>query len=227
MAEPDTVTVWRLALPSGTPPDRWKRLLSGDERQRADACSHPAASARFVGCRAALRLLLGDRLGLPPDQIGLTQGPHGKPLLADSESGLAFNLSHTENWALIALGHNAALGIDLEAHRTLPLDRLADRVLAPSERDWWERVPAPQKEAAFFRLWTRKEAFAKAVGRGIALGLQHIVFGPEGDLAAVPEGCGTPREWQVQDLTVADGYSAAVSARRPLGAVQLRDFVLP
>ena len=118
--------------------------------------------------RAALRQVLGHCLGLPPLAIGLEEGHHGKPRLAASLPRLEFNVSHSGQLALIALGRTP-LGIDLE-HLDRPLDwrELAPACCHPDELPALRRMPDPDGHRQFLRLWTLREAYVKGTGEGLS-----------------------------------------------------------
>lgn len=218
-------TVWRLPLLDAPDDAYLAPLLEPAERQRAEQYRNAAARRRFLICRAALRLLLAERLRTKPAALRLIADGHGKPHLAGQPPGVSFNLSHTDGLALIALADGRPLGVDVEVFRPArSLDAIARRCFAPTEFARWQAMPQERRMAAFFTLWTRKEAFAKAVGKGIAIGLEGIAFDAEGALVAVPAECGTAEDWRVLDLAVSEGYSATVAMGGPAGEVASKDF---
>lgn len=222
------VSVWRLPLTGGPDENRLLSLLEPAEWQRAQRYGSSGARRRFLLCRAALRCLLAERLNAAPDLLRLVADPYGKPHLADRPAGLSFNLSHTNDLALIALSNGPLLGVDVEAWRPArSLRGIAQRCFAKQEFERWQSLAETEQVPAFFSLWTRKEAFAKAVGRGIALGLERIVFNESGQLAELPPDCGAIGDWWVRDLDAGDGYSAAVAVEDAGAGIDLRDFKAP
>lgn len=116
----------------------------------------------------------------------ILRGEHGKPYLADHRA--AFNLSHSGDWAVCAVGA-CAVGIDLERLRDFPrYRRVAKRYFSPSEKE-------PPDLATFFRLWVEKEAYMKLCGRGLPFGMDTVVS-ERCHLAAIP---------------IADGYDCALA----------------
>jgi 4'-phosphopantetheinyl transferase len=146
------------------------RLPPADAR-RAERIGHPAVRRRFVVCQTALRSILADYLALDPAELCFSEGPWGKPALAGPEaaSGLAFNLTHSGALALLAVTRHREVGVDLELLRPLPdAQDLAERFFSAPERDDLRRVAGTDAEAlTFFNCWTRKEAYIKALGRGM------------------------------------------------------------
>ena len=122
-----------------------------------------------VDARAALRLILGDRLGVAPKRLRFVKGEHGKP--AVEGQAVAFNLSHSGDLAVIAVADAGDLGVDVEdLGRSRNVDRLARRVLTGPERDRLDRATGPDDRARWFlRCWTAKEAVAKAFGAGLGI----------------------------------------------------------
>jgi len=159
--------------------------LQPQEQAHADRLKLPAVRQRFVATRILLRSILGRYLGIAPEAVHFEQNEYGKPRLAGTEPdrGLVFNVSHTADQLAVALGFETRLGVDIEYWRTIDdCAALASRCLAPTELLHWHSLPETDRLPAFFRIWTLKEAFCKAVGRGLALGLECCVF----DLSVMP-----------------------------------------
>lgn len=196
------------------PPDleALSAVLSPEERERVDRMAHPDLRRRRILCRHALRVALGARLGVCAEQVPLRNGPHGKPYLetgipdGNAEGRLHFNLSHTDHLALLAIG-NRELGVDLEELErvgSMEIGPVAHRFFAPEERAALRsRAPGVPRDTEFLRIWTRKEALIKAVGRGLHCPLDTFAVptGPlpaEGSEVACPEG--TTRRWRLLDV---------------------------
>lgn len=215
----DAVHIWRASLEVS---DADNRLLWGvlDETEQDRARRFLSARHRryFVACRGQLRRLLAQYLAIAPDAIRFTVGEFGKPRLLNSrpDQGLVFNVSHSEACALIAVGFERMLGVDIECWRDLSnMEAMVDRYLSAGEQQHWLSLPLDRRTSCFYAFWTRKESFVKAVGRGISLGLQRCVIErkPLLGFVQVPEGCGAPGEWSLLDLPAGDRMSAAVSVR--------------
>jgi len=151
---------------------RLRSLLSAEEAVRVDRFVRGDLTRRSLVCRGVLRQVLGGVLQMPAEGIRLTTGPHGKPEIApDQRAGVEFNVSHSRDTALIAVGRRT-LGVDLEAiDDQTPRDDLARRFFSEREcRDYFS-LPADYRREAFYRLWTCKEAYIKATGEGLSLPL--------------------------------------------------------
>ncbi|HEX5611275.1 MAG TPA: 4'-phosphopantetheinyl transferase superfamily protein [Burkholderiales bacterium] len=146
-------------------------LLLDDEVERANRFLVEKERNRFIVARATLRRLLAERLGVSPRAVRLARGTHGKPALAWplSESGLHFNVSHSQNLAAYAFSHGREIGIDVEAVRPMPdAEDVARRFFSRNERTAFFSLDPVDRCLAFFHCWTRKEAFIKAIGDGLS-----------------------------------------------------------
>jgi 4'-phosphopantetheinyl transferase len=144
--------------------------LNGEERARCLRYRQPADRIRFATTRVTLRRMLAERLRMPLDEIKLDIDCFGKPRLANSDA-LFFNLSHSGNFALIALSAHRPVGVDIEAASTTLDSNSIHASLTPDERRYCE-TSADTK--AFFRIWSGKEAVLKAWGVGIAKHLPSV-----------------------------------------------------
>ena len=222
------VHIWYidLAVDAGTV-GRLTRDLSKDERARAGRFRFDHDARRFVVARSGLRALLGRYLRLDPGDVAFTYLAHGKPALDGVHSIMSFNLSHSGEVAVVAAGWDRAVGVDVELRRPLPdLSALAARSFAPRELAVLEALPEAERPTAFFRCWTRKEAFIKATGQGLAQPLDAFVvsLAPEeparfldieGDPAALAR-------WTLYDLQPPTGYAGALAVEGPVGALHAR-----
>jgi 4'-phosphopantetheinyl transferase len=171
---------------------------------------------RYVVSHGKLRVLLSRYLNISPENLRFARHKLGKPYLLDAgdqPNGLQFNLSHSSDSMLVGVG-GMPLGIDIEVwDQRHDLVCLAEEILAPRERSYWDTLPSDQQVAAFYRYWTRKESLVKAVGCGIGVGLNRIVTSITGEKAflALPEACQNTTDWRVFDLELMDGVSAALT----------------
>ena len=142
-------------------------LLDPDERSRAARFVREIDRARFVARRAATRRIIGAAADLAPGELRWRREPDGRPVLDGRP--LSFSVSHSGDLLVVALAVAGPVGVDAERMRELPnLDGLARVALSPSEWLAWQTVPRAQRAVAFLRHWTAKEAFLKALGRGLA-----------------------------------------------------------
>lgn len=215
--QPHEVHVWRGRLDRPQPElTRWWALLSNDERQRANRYHFERDRRRFIVGRGLLRLLLSRYLYLPPEQIELAYNAYGKPEIAprSNQTPLSFNLSHSQDLALFAIADGRPVGVDLEYMRAdLADEQIAARFFAPAEVEALRAQPEGQRVAAFFRCWTRKEAFIKARGEGLSLPLDQFEVSLDPDTAALLRTA-DPAEaerWRLEPLAPAPDYAAAIA----------------
>ena len=172
---------------------------------------------RFIVGRAMLRGLLAEYAGLSPAQVEFAYGPAGKPVLASMPaSPIHFNLAHCENIAVAAFTREGVIGVDVERVRLLEdAEELVRRFFSPRESAAFTRLAPEQKPAAFFNLWTRKEAWLKACGEGIAhsLHLVEVTFlpGEPAHLLRLPEHFGKSEAWKLRAFEAAPGFVAAAA----------------
>jgi 4'-phosphopantetheinyl transferase len=222
----DDVHVWSLRLDETVEAGREAELLSADELERAGRFRFEPDRNAFIRARAGLRRILSCYTGSHAAELQFAYGPHGKPLLrvpvpADS---LAFNLSHSNHAALVAVGVDRPLGVDIEFMRSFPdLDGLAEKIFSQRELQAFRSLKTAERVAAFFRAWTRKEAFVKALGLGFSMPVTEVevTFGPKQRASVVRLHGQTEaaREWTLRDLPVLEDYVGALAIQGPLRRV--------
>ena len=191
---------------------KYWNALSGEERSKANRLKNDAVRNRFILTSGKLRHKLAEFTGEQPQDIKLARQAHGKPFMAE-HGEIVFNLSHTADKMIIAVGYKCQLGVDIEVWKSrTDFSGLARKCMDPQEIKDWQALPEGAKLPEFYRIWTRKEAFVKAVGRGIALGLRQCVVSREnpGSFDSVPASCGSASDWKVMDLDLETGISGAV-----------------
>src|SRR5262245_7835244 len=123
-------------------------LLSPDERARAGRFHFEQHRRRFTACRRLLRIELGKELGIDPADVSFSYGPFGKPALAEA-SAICFNVSHSGAYALLAIGRDGDIGIDIEEMRPIgDLERLAETVFSPFEQETLLSLPPLERPQA-------------------------------------------------------------------------------
>jgi 4'-phosphopantetheinyl transferase len=200
----DQVHVWsaRLLHP-GFDPAAALATLSEGERQRARLFHFERDRKNFIARRSLLRVILGRYLGEEPSQVSLAQEERGKPRLngADGAPALHFNFSHSHNLALLAVGRLAPLGVDVEKIRPMPeMSEIAATFASAGEKARLAEAGPEQRLEVFFSVWTRKEAWLKATGEGIAGELGRM------DCSQSPPG------WTFYTLSPAPGFVGALAA---------------
>lgn len=148
------------------------RLLDDEERGRSEGFRYPRHRRQFVLCRAAVRSILCDRLGCENEELAFRALEHGKPLavLKGKPAPISFNTSHSGSHGLITLANDGRLGVDVEERcEQRDLDAIIGDVFTGPEQADLASVTGPCKLHMFYKLWTIKEAFIKAMGTGLSL----------------------------------------------------------
>jgi len=196
--------------------DRMIHVLDSGERTRADRFRVPDARDRFVAAHIMLRIVIGRAVGLPPQRLQIGTRARGKPSLRNMNGspGQFFNLSHSGDVAVVAVA-TSELGVDVEAHRHVAnAERLAKRFFSESEQRWLSRQSRDKYEAAFFSIWTCKEAYLKAIGVGIAMPLRAIEIDPERPaIAAISNDPHTAAQWSMLRANLPLAAECAVAIR--------------
>lgn len=195
--------------------------LSGVERDRGNRFVFDRDRRRFIVARAQLRQLLGARLDVHPEAVELVYGTRGKPALARrfADSGLCFNVSHSDDVAVYAFSRDREVGIDVESVRVIhDADDIAARFFSRRENEVYRALDPRDKPLGFFSCWTRKEAFIKALGDGLYYPLDRFdVSLAPGDPAKILRVERTPGEecgWCLSSFSPAPGFVAAVVTKR-------------
>jgi 4'-phosphopantetheinyl transferase len=175
----DQVDLWTVSLSVGG--ERYERLartLSSDEQSRADRFKFDRDRRRFVIGRGALREILASYLERAPDAIQFAYGPHGKPMLADAATAgnLEFNASGSDELAVCAVTAGRSVGVDIEFCRPIADKDVPNQCLTAAERAALNALEPARRPAAFYRLWTLKEAFLKAAGDGLSRPMDTVEF---------------------------------------------------
>ncbi len=215
------VHVWRIAMdPPRAPLASMTLLLGKDERTRAAQFASQGARRRFIVSHAATRQIVSRYLDEPPNEIRVTADSRGKPALAGTTGApdIRFNLSHSGELALLAVGIGRDVGVDLELIRPVAAWRIiAGRYFSASENQELAELPAEEAAVAFLRGWTRKEALAKASGEGISTRWTGFTMSLEvqapPSVVAVAPGAGAGMCITLCPLDADPEYIAAVAVR--------------
>lgn len=219
--DPAQVHVWRISLARLVP--QFAELASSlpeDERARAARFRFPVHRNRFIAAHRALRAILAHYLRTTAAALRFQYSGHGKPSLASGVSGLDlhFNLSHSNELALVGVTLGRDIGVDIEQVRPefAGLD-IAQRFFAPGEVAALRALPEPERASAFFRCWTRKEAFVKARGEGLSLPLDRFEVSLQPGVPAALLRAELERDeasrWEIADVAPGAGYAGAVAVR--------------
>jgi 4'-phosphopantetheinyl transferase len=215
------IHVWRMRIA----PDQfgaWQSrtaTLSQEEQARAERFRFEHDRIAFQSAHIQLRAVLSRYASAAPAALTFTHNTNGKPAL--QSSGLQFNLSHAGDWALCAVCITQPIGVDIERIRPMPdRDDVAAQVFTPQERATLHGGD-DERDRAFFRLWTAKEAYIKGIGVGLGMDLQRFSVA---DTGLIADSAAPTPAWRVQWLNPADGYAGALAT--PIDDATVRLFAL-
>lgn len=219
---PGEIHIWSVRLdPPAERVEQLGRPLAEDEWTRANRFRFDKHRRQYVVGRGALRTLLAGYLDTRPELVRFSYGPRGKPFLADDLTGsgasiLQFNLSNSDEMALVGFVRGVEIGVDIEFLKPMPdCEEISERFFSLSEREVLRKLSREIKEEGFFNCWTRKEAYLKAVGEGLAAPLDSfdVTLAPgdpprmltlEGDAARAAR-------WTFRHFRPADRYIGALA----------------
>ena len=177
-------------------------LLSEDEKARAGRFHFERDANRWAAGRSLLRRALGEYLDTAPESLPFETGPWGKPGLRDCP--VRFNVSHSGACLLLAFAWQHEVGIDVERTRCdFAPEELAGQVFSAKEQAWLRDCPPGRRHQAFLTLWTAKEAYVKATGKGLSFPLSQLTLIPILETS----------QFEMQDLSD-DGMRSSVSVCR-------------
>lgn len=213
------VHVWRVFLPIlESRKDGLEKFLSEEQIERGQRIiRYPERNYHPIKA-GMLRALIGKYVDVNPVNVNFVISQYGKPALAPglTEQKLEFNVSHSGDWFFLALALRNPVGIDVEAtKRDFPLVHVSGRFFSVREASVVKLMPESSRPTTFFRIWVRKEAYIKAVGKGLSLSLKSFEapglssIRDHDDVTQTCKFVGTlDNQWNFYDVPAASGYSA-------------------
>src|ERR1044071_4144724 len=202
-----TVHVWRIALDQEDGSvERFRRTLEAGELERAARFHFDKHRRHFIVARGFLRSVVARYLRSQPPSWRFEYGAYGKPA-PGSEHTLRFNLSHSDEVALLAIALDAELGVDVEHIRAdFASEEIARRFFSRAEVEVFNALPKEEQVAAFFRCWTRKEAYIKARGKGLSQALDafDVTLAPEEPPVLLRAEEDDASRWLLRDVNVGE-----------------------
>lgn len=227
----DDIHIWRASLEL---PElllgKLSSYLSRDEEERSSRYKFQVDKDRFVGARGILRAILSPYVDADPRSVEFEYGNHGKPAVKRAGLELRFNVAHSHDLALYAIASKREIGVDVEHVRSVTdADEIVERYFTSAENAVYRALSKNQRPEAFFRIWTLKEAYLKALGSGLT---QRPLNSFE---ISLPETRppGTPQlerisrrngSWSFYTLTPRRGYVAAVAVDGPIRSIRFWDW---
>ena len=225
---PGVVHIWAASLDrEPVELQELRGLLSEDELERAARFKFDLLARRFIAGRGILRSLVGAYIGTSPAEVRFRYDS-GKPSLATQPAvPLHFNLAHADDLAVYAVSRSSPIGIDVERVAPLPdATDIAANHFAPGEIRRLAR--ARDTAESFYRCWTRKEAFVKALGEGLSYSLDRFEVSLAADeparLLSVDDDPAEAEAWTLLHLDPADGFVGALAVRGPVADIACRTW---
>ena len=222
------VHVWRICLDQGDELlHRFRRTLEPHEVERAGRFRFERLQRHFVASRGFLRYVLARYLSVKPDELRFSFNDYGKPSLAGEES-LRFNLSHSHEVALLAVTRDAAVGVDVEHIRAdFASEEIAKRFFSRLEVETFNALPVDERVAAFFRCWARKEAYIKAIGKGLSQSLDRfdVSLAPDEPAALLRADEDDSVSWTMSDIDVGSDYASALVVEHAPSQIRCWQFL--
>jgi 4'-phosphopantetheinyl transferase len=200
---------------------RYRALMTPDERARGDRFYFERDRARYRVTRALVRSVLSRYAPIAPQDWRFDATTYGQPLIVNPEpeaQSLAFNLTHTSDLVVLAVTRQRAIGVDTENITRGALLDVADRFFAPSECEHLWALPSEQHTTRFFELWTLKESYIKARGMGLSIPLHKFAFDLREpgavSLATLPELQDPAERWALRHLWATPEHPVALCVDR-------------
>jgi 4'-phosphopantetheinyl transferase len=211
------VHLWTVNLDEGAGIGECAQVLSKEELLKAGRLVRTIDRERYIRGHAALRKLLSEYIGKKAEELKFDVNAFGKPRLGTAAQ-VEFNLSHSGSVAVIALCLAGRIGVDVEEMRPEVVSSdVAERFFSRGEVSRLRRLPLAEQVEAFFRCWTRKEAYLKAIGCGISdedlLTIEVSLTESEEPriLRRVSRGDGADA-WSIAEFRPREGFLGAVVA---------------
>jgi 4'-phosphopantetheinyl transferase len=217
----DGAQIWRVDLHTAAGRGVGQ-VLSPDELGRASRFVFERERRRFIVGRVALRSILACHLDCTPAAVELQATNHGRPTCAALGGQLDFNLSNSEDIAVIALTREAPVGIDVECVRHVPdAIELSKRYYSAEEAESIKCLSGQERDRAFLTCWTRKEAVLKAIGLGLYLDPAQVRTGITAHPMTVPTPHGT---FEIKTFSIGDNAVATLATPRVVRYLHLQAF---
>jgi len=220
------VHVWSSGLmPSKSALLGYWEILSEVEKDRSELFRFAKDRIAYVTAKGVLRKLLGHYLDVIPSTIQFEHNSFGKPFLAEAPHALQFNISHSGGIGLFGFAPDAEIGVDIEQVKSeIQVQKTAARFFSKNEADTILSLAKEDQVNAFFKCWTRKEAFIKGHGQGMSLPLDEfevsVLDETLVELRRVAWDENEAKEWRLTSFDVAEGFVGAMACRTPVERVR-------
>jgi 4'-phosphopantetheinyl transferase len=202
--------------------EAFENYLSAEEKEKRTKFVFQKDRDQYLLTRTLVRKILAQRLGVPFSTLNFGKNEYGKPYLQGFPENFAFNISHSSGLIALALIQNAdTIGIDVERiDRKLNID-IRDTVFTPEEIQNQLALEESKQQEAFFELWTLKESYMKAIGKGFSLSPKsfRFILGKEQRKFHENPTESNPEQFAFQLFTVNSSYNLAVCHPREMNEI--------
>lgn len=205
--KPDTVYLVGVSATNFNASDKFISSLSQQEREKAARFKFDIHRERYIIFHACLRYIFAQLIQTKPHLLQFEAGPHKKPYLKHHPE-LMFNLTHSENEAVVAIALHAEIGVDIEKIKADKMNELAERFFSNDEITYLKSVPDDEQAHVFYQLWTHKEAFIKATGLGLSQGLKSFTIGLNPSRLLHADGFNI-NDWTIQSFSWHKDFAGA------------------
>ena len=217
LPNPPGCLLWLIDLTQEPPASDWA-ACNAEEQSRAQRFRFEQHARRYRAAHAAMRQIMAAQLGVAASALRWRIGAHDKPHLLD-HPGWHFNLSHSDEWALLGMSATSPIGVDIEFCRSMrDMAGIVRHQFSEAEQATYLQLPSADQSDWFYRVWSRKEACLKALGSGLSVSSQSFDVSGLG----VSVDTAVPANGQLCHMTVhsvplpqAVGAMAAVALVRP------------
>lgn len=219
--ESQFIHIWMIPLPPKAAISQKECLvLSEEEKARANRFYFELHRMRFIASRSSLRFILSRYLNVLPETLIFSYNQYDKPFLAHPLTDLQFNLSHSEDQAVLAVAKTHEVGIDIENIKQAHHDKVLKRYFSSEDYNLIQALPKEAQSPAFYQLWARKEAILKAIGTRFSQTLIELSVSLETNQLILHEG----RKWFLTSLNLLKAYKAAVASSQVIKQISYFDF---
>ena len=202
-------------------------LLSAHEQQQALRFHFDRHCRQHIAAHGLVRSILGKYLDIEPKLLAFCTNPYGKPYLFSDQknSAILFNVSHSHNLSVIAISSGLEVGIDIEyTNREMDFMEIANRFFSKGEINKLKSLSEDLQKDAFFRCWTRKEAYLKGKGRGLSMALDRfevsLLPNDSPSILASDDSPADVYSWHLYDITPLSDYIGALSVADEIDTVK-------
>ncbi len=213
----DDVHVWKFESSKTSTAIDFFSILSNEEKDRALKFHFEKDRISYLTAHYNLRRLISNYLKIDPQDVNFVTNKYGKPFI-DGINKLQFNISHSGNIVLIAFHKSKPVGVDVEMHRDdIKYAEIAERFFSKNEVQALKTALQSNQKELFFRVWSRKEAYIKGIGKGLSipLGSFDVSLTKEAKILKAETKASDKNQWNIKSLNPKKGYSAAVTCALP------------